>query len=128
MRPPAPGTNPGLAFQDVNAAQRQEEVDFALLGSLFRGVFIRSLDKGESDVAVYTASKVPHNIGAVGEKRAGGQVIRCLGLSCSSRVPAERKNGPNYPSNPSEKTAGLALCLKPPVQKVVFSVGPSSCY
>lgn len=81
MRPTAPGTNPGLAFQDVNAAQRQEEVDFALLGSLFRGVFLRSLDKRESDVAVYTASKVPHNIGAAGEKRAGGQVIRCLGLS-----------------------------------------------
>lgn len=84
--------------------------------------------RGERDVAVYTAPKVPHNIGAVGEKRAGGQVIRCLALSCSSRVPAERKNGPSYPSNPSEKTAGLALCLKPPVQKVVFSVGPSSCY
>lgn len=51
-----------------------------------------------------------------------GQVIRCLGLSFSSRTPVERKHGPNYPTNPTEKTASLALCLKPPVQKVVFSV------
>lgn len=41
----AVGTNLGLVLQNVYAAQRQEKVDFALLGSLFRGVFIRSLEK-----------------------------------------------------------------------------------
>lgn len=41
----AVGTDLGLVLQNVNAAQRQEKVDFALLGSLFSGVFVWSLDK-----------------------------------------------------------------------------------
>lgn len=51
-------TNLGFVFQNVDAAQRQEEVDLTLLGGLFRGVFIGSLDESGDDVVVTAFPKL----------------------------------------------------------------------
>lgn len=51
-------TNLGFVFQNVDAAQRQEEVDLTLLGGLFLGVFIRSLDERRDGVVVTALPKL----------------------------------------------------------------------
>lgn len=51
-------TNLGFVFQNVDAAQRQEEVDLTLLRGLFHGVFIRSLDERGDGVVVTALPKV----------------------------------------------------------------------
>lgn len=51
-------TNLGFVFQNVDAAHRQEEVDLTLLGGLFLGVFIRSLDERGDGIVVTAFPKL----------------------------------------------------------------------
>lgn len=51
-------TNLGFIFQNVDATQRQEEVGLTLLGGLFHGVFIRSLDERGDGIVVTAFPKL----------------------------------------------------------------------
>lgn len=112
------GTNLRLVLQNVNAAQRQEKVDFALLGSLLRGVFIRSLDK---ERVKWLLLRLRKSRTALEQWRGSGSLPGDQ-VSFSSWTPVEQKHNPNNPIKPCGKTAALALCLQPTVQKVGFSV------